>query len=371
MLTASKFSTRTNGGGGGFLRPSDAAAATTVTGIGSLPPASRKSTLSKPFDDLRWPYAVSPLQVYLYGVITVWVLFILYHLITFAIHAVRKRIRRRNGKKRVQSRRQSKDKDDHRPLESHRHQLHTAETVRPSARVAKVPPKSPGYHPSKTSKVKVHRKLAKKIALRSATRQRRKSRREFARSKPRVKKAESVPTSPSYELFQYMNSQPLSNVDGEGRVTEACHSFVAAEKEIADPQSSNDVSPAEISDTTSNTCEEPGQEDANEIENSASSSVKTETRLVLILISSGLYEYTQKAQQKEALDLFNDLQIAHETIDGMDPLQRELRNHLFQVSGVRGKYPQIFTSDDDEHTYLGGYDWLQSMDFEDLRKIVA
>jgi len=112
------------------------------------------------------------------------------------------------------------------------------------------------------------------------------------------------------------------------------------------------------------------QEDANNVENTASSSVKTETRFV-ILISSGLYEYTQKAQQGEALDLFNDLQIAHETIDGMDPLQRELRNHLFQVSGVRGKYPQIFTSYNNEHTYLGGYDWLQSMDFEDLRKIVA
>ncbi len=205
-----------------------------------------------------------------------------------------------------------------------------------------------------------------------------------------------------------MNSQPLSNVEGEGRVTEARHSFVAAEKEIVYPQSSNDVSPAEVNDrsasnyvplvetndTTGKSREEPGREDANNIEedtasssiiireepgredandteNIASSSVKTETRFVL-LISSGLYEYTQKAQQKEALDLFNDLQIAHETIDGMDPLRRELRNHLFGVSGLRGNYPQIFTFDDNEHTYLGGYDWLQSVvDFDDLRKIVA
>ena len=145
-------------------------------------------------------------------------LFILYHFVMFA---VRKRIRRRNEKKRAQSKRLSKD--EHRPNESQHHSLHTAQTLRPSARVAKVPPKSPGYRPCKTSKVKVHRKLAKKIALRSATRQRRKSRREFARSKTRTKKAINVPTSPSYELFQYMSSQPLIQVDGEGRVTEKRH----------------------------------------------------------------------------------------------------------------------------------------------------
>ena len=240
--------------------------------------------------------------------------------------------------------------------------------------MAEIPPKSPVYQPCKKSVVKVRRKLANKIARsRAAFRKRRQSRREFVRSakkKEQKQKAALLPTSPSYELFRHMNTQPLCNVDG-GRVTESRHSFVSpSEKKIVEQQRINDIPPEENNEIANNAHEEAVEQEAtNSNEDTASSGEKT----FVILISSGSYEYTQKAQQKEALDLFNDLQIAHKTVDGMDPLQREVRNHLFQVSGLRGNYPQIFKcclSDDNSHTYLGGYDWLQSMDFADLRKIV-
>jgi len=239
--------------------------------------------------------------------------------------------------------------------------------------MAEIPPKSPVvYQPCKKSKVKVHRKLTKKIARRSASRQRRKSRRELARSKTRVKKASMTPTSPSCELFHHMNSHPF--VGGVQEVSESRHSFVCSERKLADPQSSKEIpSSNEGNDIAEGLRKELEKENVDNVGTASSGEQTsiTETQF-LILISSGSYEYTQKAQQKETLDLFNDLQIAHVTVDGMDPLQREQRNHLFQVSGVRGQYPQIFTSsNDDNHTYLGGYDWLQSMYFEDLRKIVA
>eukprot|EP00984_Skeletonema_dohrnii_P018562 scaffold8686_cov91-Skeletonema_dohrnii-CCMP3373.AAC.3 len=242
--------------------------------------------------------------------------------------------------------------------------------------MAEIPPKSPVvYQPCKKSKVKVHRKLAKKIARRSASRQRRKSRRELARSKTSVKKASMTPTSPSCELFHHMNSHPWSKVDGGVQeVSESRHSFVCSERKIADPQSSKEIPFSEEgNDIAEGLRKELEKENVDNVGTASSGEQTsiTETRF-LILISSGSYEYTQKAQQKETLDLFNDLQITHMTIDGMDPLQRELRNHLFQVSKVRGQYPQIFSSsNDDNHTYLGGYDWLQSMSFEDLRKIVV
>jgi hypothetical protein len=365
------FSTRTSAGGV-FLRPSDAVK---TKGIGrqdrSLP-TSHKLTLPTPFDDLRWPYAISPLQAYLCGVITVWTIFILYQFIM----AARKRVvRRGKGKRKSQS--VKRRNDDPRPSTHQHHNIYTTHSSRPCARMAEIPSASPVYQPSKMSMVKVHRKLAKKIRARSASRQRllRKSRREF-RSKTRAKKAAMLTTSPSYELFQHMTSQPLRKLDAGGEeVTDSRHSFVPSVRKIADQQSSNDTLSEAKDIAEEETRIEPGKEEVNNIENTASSDKKTsiaETRYLTVLFSSGVYEYTQKAQQKEALDLLNDLQISHVKIDGMDPLQRDTRNNLFAVSGVRGHYPQIFcSSDGDNHTYLGGYDWLQSMAFEDLRKIVA
>lgn len=362
MLNGQKIR-RTNGGGGdGFLRPSDAAAVKITKKF--VPPSSHNNL---PFDQ-QWPYSIDPLRAYLCGVITVWVVVIIYHFVMSTIHAVRKR-KRTNRRRHRQSRRKDRPapKNENQPQS-----LHTVHSLRPTARMAEIPPKSPVYQPCKKSVVKVRRKLANKIARsRAAFRKRRQSRREFVRSvkkKEQKQKAALLPTSPSYELFRHMNTQPLCNVDG-GRVTESRLSFVssASEKKIAEQHRINDIPPEEINETANNAHEETvDQEATNVIEDTASSGEKT----FVILISSGSYEYTQKAQQKEALDLFNDLQIAHKTVDGMDSLQREKRDHLFQVSGRRGNYPQIFKADDNGHTYLGGYDWLQSMDFADLRKIV-
>ena len=81
----------------------------------------------------------------------------------------------------------------------------------------------------------------------------------------------------------------------------------------------------------------------------------------VILISNGVADYQQKANQKAALQLLNDLKIPHEIVDGMDQSQVEKRNELFGISGIRGNYPQLFIYKEgkDQLCYLGGYDWLE------------
>ena len=90
-----------------------------------------------------------------------------------------------------------------------------------------------------------------------------------------------------------------------------------------------------------------------------------------VLISNGVFDYYQKSHQKAALSLLGDLRIPYDVVDGNDPSQRERRDAFFGISDIRGNYPQIFlTSEEgDEHRFLGGYDWLDNVDFNYLKGI--
>ncbi|KAL3796519.1 hypothetical protein ACHAW5_004421 [Stephanodiscus triporus] len=92
-----------------------------------------------------------------------------------------------------------------------------------------------------------------------------------------------------------------------------------------------------------------------------------------VLISNGVNNYYQASNQKAALSLLGDLRIPHDVVDGMDPSQKERRDAFFEISGVRGNYPQIFLTSEtgDEHSFLGGYDWLHDIDLKDLEAIVV
>lgn len=94
---------------------------------------------------------------------------------------------------------------------------------------------------------------------------------------------------------------------------------------------------------------------------------QVKTRMI-VLISNGVADYLQKANQKSAIQLLTDLNIRHRIVDGMDSNQADERNELFKISGVRGQYPQLFASDENSNQtrYLGGYDWLESQSPMDL-----
>ena len=90
---------------------------------------------------------------------------------------------------------------------------------------------------------------------------------------------------------------------------------------------------------------------------------------ITVLISSGVNDYLQKANQKAALQLLIDFKIPYTVVDGMDPSQIETRNMLFNISGIRGNYPQLFqceSDDDDQLCFLGGYHWLEGQDLAAL-----
>ncbi len=92
------------------------------------------------------------------------------------------------------------------------------------------------------------------------------------------------------------------------------------------------------------------------------------TPLLTVLLSSGVYEYIQASRQRDTLSLLNDLNISYVIVDGMDQSQKEKRDILFKISGIRGNYPQIFstTNDGNTHRFLGGYDWLHSTNIEEI-----
>lgn len=94
---------------------------------------------------------------------------------------------------------------------------------------------------------------------------------------------------------------------------------------------------------------------------------------IVVLVSNGVADYLQKANQKSALQFLTDLNIPHTIVDGMDALQKEERNRLFKISGIRGNYPQLFAAGQGsgELFYLGGYNWLESQDLTSLAAVIG
>lgn len=92
---------------------------------------------------------------------------------------------------------------------------------------------------------------------------------------------------------------------------------------------------------------------------------------VTVLISKGVCDYRQKANQNTTIDTLHDFAIPHTLVDGMDQTQVVERERLFEISGIRGNYPQIFltSSASGDSAYLGGYEWLTSeANLHDLKR---
>ncbi|KAL7541519.1 hypothetical protein ACHAWF_006976 [Thalassiosira exigua] len=91
-------------------------------------------------------------------------------------------------------------------------------------------------------------------------------------------------------------------------------------------------------------------------------SLMSDPKKLLCLISKGCHDRTQSANQSKALDWFVSRNVPHTVIDGMDPEQRETRNKLFNLSGVRGNYPQFFFEfQDGAINFMGNFDKIESI----------
>mmetsp|Transcript_28603 Transcript_28603/g.43966 ORF Transcript_28603/g.43966 Transcript_28603/m.43966 type:complete len:135 (+) Transcript_28603:143-547(+) len=89
-------------------------------------------------------------------------------------------------------------------------------------------------------------------------------------------------------------------------------------------------------------------------------------RKLLILISQGVSDRKQASNQSSALSLMKARKVPYVFVDGMDASQRDARNELFKISGIRGNYPQFFfIFSDGTISYIGDWDHLESINEAD------
>lgn len=87
-----------------------------------------------------------------------------------------------------------------------------------------------------------------------------------------------------------------------------------------------------------------------------------EQKKLICLISKGCHDRLQTTNQDKALAWFNSRQLPYTVVDGMNPDQRQKRNELFDVSGVRGNYPQFFFEyQNGSIQYLGNFNKLERL----------
>ncbi|KAG7341581.1 SH3-binding, glutamic acid-rich protein [Nitzschia inconspicua] len=84
--------------------------------------------------------------------------------------------------------------------------------------------------------------------------------------------------------------------------------------------------------------------------------------IVLVALSS-FGNPTQRANQDRTMAMiqqaFGTNSEHVEVLDGSDPANKDLRNDLFLISGIRGKYPQFFVRKGGTTTYAGDYEWIE------------
>jgi hypothetical protein len=71
---------------------------------------------------------------------------------------------------------------------------------------------------------------------------------------------------------------------------------------------------------------------------------------------------SDETNTRRVQDLFTAKRIVVTSIDASLPWHKEVRDKLFEVSLIRGKYPQIFIDrGDDNYTYIGSWEQIESL----------
>lgn len=88
----------------------------------------------------------------------------------------------------------------------------------------------------------------------------------------------------------------------------------------------------------------------------------SDPKKLICLVSKGCHDRQQSANQSRALDWLASRKVPHTVVDGMDPEQREERDKLFLISGIRGNYPQFFFEFQDGQTsFFGNFDKIETL----------
>jgi len=89
-------------------------------------------------------------------------------------------------------------------------------------------------------------------------------------------------------------------------------------------------------------------------------------KCLVVLLSTTCFNQAHKANQDRALAMLNANRIQPEILDGADQSIKDLRNHLFSVSGIRGLYPQFFLKRvaTGEYSFVGTYGTIENLNDE-------
>ena len=85
--------------------------------------------------------------------------------------------------------------------------------------------------------------------------------------------------------------------------------------------------------------------------------------LLLLVSKSTIGNREQLANQDLVATMMESQGLAPQILDGADPANRERRNELFGISGLRAKYPQLFAvkSKDEPPTFIGNFESIQEL----------
>ena len=157
------------------------------------------------------------------------------------------------------------------------------------------------------------------------------------------------------------------------RTASTRHLQLDTDDEPASPEQGGDTDGATTTtstgESTGGVYESMGGKRSSKIAQQTSNTQKVDHILMLRSVESG--NRAQKQHQERAVQMFTALDIPHEILDCALPENKEERDKLFQVSGVRGNYPQFFTctkeySDDEKwsrpnYAYVGQYYNMQQI----------
>uniref|UniRef100_A0A7S2YFX2 Saccharopine dehydrogenase NADP binding domain-containing protein n=1 Tax=Entomoneis paludosa TaxID=265537 RepID=A0A7S2YFX2_9STRA len=93
---------------------------------------------------------------------------------------------------------------------------------------------------------------------------------------------------------------------------------------------------------------------------------------MLVLVSNQSLNREAVANQQKAFTILDQHSVPREVVDGSDPENKDYRNELFALSGLRGEYPQFFLVKNGQKTFWGTWDTFElANDNGDIAKLFA
>lgn len=105
-------------------------------------------------------------------------------------------------------------------------------------------------------------------------------------------------------------------------------------------------------------------------ETCASNSIATEAiptsrknaSTLICLVSLGCHDRRQSSNQNRSLSWLTTRKVSFAIVDGNDVTARDIRDELFEISGIRGNYPQFFIErHDGQIEYFGDFDRMETL----------